>query len=485
MADSFDCPWCKQKGIDVGALICWRCGKPVAAGTCLDSKCGQENRAQAKFCGHCGSDNLIKFRRLPGGVWPPPPEKPRPEPHRPEKPKPEPPRPRPPEARVPPPTAGGLVQETRKVTEQFQAWSIKAPPKDPGVPAPPEDPPKPGESRSITPPDAPGKPGEMRPGSARGVHRSRDEIPPGIRSESAPQPEAEHGGCFQFITTVLVRTVFFLLASGVLYFGKTLLSPGERVAGTAPSTTPASSSSSALPSKGGAGRAGMRWVTIPGGEFQMGAKDVYRARPVHRVRVRSFQIAKTEVIVAQYKACVDAGACTPPDDGGSCNWGKTGRERYPVNCLDWSQAKAFSEWVGGRLPSEAEWEYAARGAGKPRSFPWGEEAATCERAVIAEGGNGCGRDGAWPVCSRAADVSEQGLCDLAGNVSEWVQDLSHETYEGAPKDGGAWEVAGVAQRILRGGAWFFGAPFARVANRQELEPSIRSAAVGLRPAKDL
>ncbi|MBI5244538.1 MAG: SUMF1/EgtB/PvdO family nonheme iron enzyme [Elusimicrobia bacterium] len=92
-------------------------------------------------------------------------------------------------------------------------------------------------------------------------------------------------------------------------------------------------------------------------------------------------MAKTEVTVAQYKACVDTGACAAPDTGGSCNWGVSGRESHPVNCVDWNQAKAFSEWADGRLPSEAEWEYAARSAGKDRKYPWGDEQATCARAV--------------------------------------------------------------------------------------------------------
>ena len=191
-------------------------------------------------------------------------------------------------------------------------------------------------------------------------------------------------------------------------------------------------------------------------------------KPVHRVRVGPFAMMKSEVTVGMYRACVAAGKCSEAKAGAYCNWGQSGREDHPVNCVDWSQATAFCSAAGGRLPSEAEWEYAASG-GEGRKYPWGSEEATCARAVMdAGGGNGCGRGNTtWPVCSKRAGESKHGLCDLAGNVWEWTQDCWHGSYGGAPSDGSAW-TTGCEQgdrRVVRGGSWFNGAGVLRAAFR--------------------
>ena len=232
-------------------------------------------------------------------------------------------------------------------------------------------------------------------------------------------------------------------------------------------------------------KAGIQWVRIPGGTFTMGSEDadLKRARPAHRVTVKSFQLAKTLVTNKQYRACVEAGICTAPGPcGRSFNYRRlmyfwfTG-DNLPVVCVDWNQAKAFSEWTGGRLPTEAEWEYAARSGGRDQKYPWGNEAATCERAGI----EGCGF-GRVPVCSKPAGNTKQGLCDMAGNVWEWVQDLYHSSYNGAPTDGSAWEVGGDG-RVSRGGSMGHDAEAARSANRGGDEPGYREVCVGFRPAR--
>ncbi|MBI5245276.1 MAG: SUMF1/EgtB/PvdO family nonheme iron enzyme [Elusimicrobia bacterium] len=229
--------------------------------------------------------------------------------------------------------------------------------------------------------------------------------------------------------------------------------------------------------KSSQGKAGIVWVRIPGGSFRMGTGNGDEG-PAHQVAVKPFQMAKTEVTVAQYKACVDAGGCTAPDTGKYCNWGVSGRENHPVNCVDWNQAKKFSEWAGGRLPSEAEWEYAARSAGKDREYPWGDEDATCERAVIS----GCG-NGTASMCSKSAGNTAQGLCDMAGNVWEWTQDWYHGSYNGAPSDGSAWLSPAGSDRVFRGGSWGIGAGFARAALRLNPGPGIRFGRLGFRPSR--
>ena len=230
---------------------------------------------------------------------------------------------------------------------------------------------------------------------------------------------------------------------------------------------------------------GIEWVRIAGGTFEMGSNDFSRAQPVHRVTVPTFEMSKTAVTVDQYRACVDAGACTAPDTGGSCNWYKTDRGSHPINCVDWDQAQDFANWLAARLPSEAEWEYAARSGGRDWKYPWGDEEATCERAVMYEGSYpGCGRGSTWPVCSRPTGNTTQGLCDMAGNVSEWVQDWYHHGYDGAPTDGSAWESPAGSDRVIRGGSWHNSAGSVRAADRHSGSPTSRRDSLGFRVARD-
>ena len=259
----------------------------------------------------------------------------------------------------------------------------------------------------------------------------------------------------------------------------------------------------AAPPQGGAG---IEWVTIPGGSFMMGADDGRPdARPKHQVTVKTFQMAKTLVTNKQYQACVKAGACTSPHDiDGTCQiffhaqeikpsiLPKTFQDDdQPVVCVDWHQAKGFAKWVGGRLPSEAEYEYAARSGGKDIKYPWGDETPTCERVVIVnEKGRGCGRETTWPVCSKPKGNTSQGLCDMAGNVYEWLQDWYHDSYTGAPSDGSAWVTppAGKATRVGRGGSWVDTLTDQTVDTRFRGEgdfPFNMDNTTGFRPAKSL
>lgn len=229
------------------------------------------------------------------------------------------------------------------------------------------------------------------------------------------------------------------------------------------------------------------WVRIPGGSFEMGTstgsqwldpytgrmwldKETVGERPVHRVTVKTFELGRTEVTFGQYAACVDAGACTPS----ACTDARYMGKDQPVVCVDWYQASAFAKWAGGRLPSEAEWEYAARGAGLKRDFPWGDEPATCDRAVMwLVDRTACGTGRPAPVCSKPSGNTPQGLCDMAGQVWEWTQDWYHENYEGAPSDGSAWETPVGFRRVARGGSFDNHFMLLRAAARASGDPSYK------------
>lgn len=200
-------------------------------------------------------------------------------------------------------------------------------------------------------------------------------------------------------------------------------------------------------------------VTVPSGPFMQGCNeslddacdsDEY---PYHEVNVPAFEIDKYEVTSSRYGECVDAGGCTEPSTGSSsCNWGESGKDDHPVNCIDWYQAGEYCEWAGKRLCSESEWEKASRGT-DGRIYPWGNEEPTCEYCVMDDGDDGCGTDSTWPVGSKPAGASPYGAHDMSGNVWEWVQDRYHDDYDGAPTDGSAWESPSASYRVVRGGGF--------------------------------
>jgi len=227
------------------------------------------------------------------------------------------------------------------------------------------------------------------------------------------------------------------------------------------------------------------WVEIPPGEFKMGSEQGETdEQPVHEVYISSFEMMRAEVTVAQYEACFEQNVCTEPDTGTYGNWGYPGHESYPLNYVDWHQAASFCDWIGGRLPSEAEWEYAARSAGQDIEYPWGDETATCDYAVmLGEQGCGCGEGWSFEACSIPAGKTGQGLCDMSGNLQEWVQDRYHLDYTGAPADGSAWEEGAMDARCLRGGGFFSEAGPLRAASRQTHPPSFRMSDTGFRCAK--
>ena len=201
---------------------------------------------------------------------------------------------------------------------------------------------------------------------------------------------------------------------------------------------------------------------IPAGQFLMGSldDDPYAEpdeRPVHPVDLDSYWIDVTEVTNGQFAACVAAGGCTPPRH--SFRYGDPSYRAHPVLGVAHDQAAAYCTWAGRRLPTEAEWEKAARGADR-RLYPWGNEPPDGSRANFS----GVRQDTA-PVGSFPAGASPYGALDLAGNVWEWVSDAYEITYyaDSPSRNPAGGESAN--QFVIRGGSWTTEARALRSANR--------------------
>ncbi len=250
-----------------------------------------------------------------------------------------------------------------------------------------------------------------------------------------------------------------------------------------------------------------RMARVPEGTFLMGAEGrATDQRPEHEIFVSAFDLDITEVTVEAFARCVDAGQCVPSDTvhltgvpeseketwNGFCNWGAPGRERHPMNCVDWHQARAFCTWAGKRLPSEPEWEYAASGGEEERSHPWGDT------PMSQVSFNGCGREcvemarglgwiwelqcppDPWPttapVGSFPSSAGRWGHQDLTGNVWEWTA-TPYAQYGAATPDPGKTLVA-------RGGGW--ASRYAGIfltTYRAKFPPEYRAQDVGFRCAR--
>jgi formylglycine-generating enzyme required for sulfatase activity len=256
-------------------------------------------------------------------------------------------------------------------------------------------------------------------------------------------------------------------------------------------------------------------VYVPAGRFEMGSDEdgvdyamqlcsEYRddcqrrwyedQQPAHTVALDGFWIDKYEVTNAQYEKCVEAGACRAP---AVCNWGqptygKADKADHPAVCVDWQGAQDYCEWVGRRLPTEAEWEYAARGPAA-NLFPWGD---TFEGTLANSCDTNCTQDWKYtgyddgyaqtaPVGSYPDGVSWCGAEDMAGNVWEWVSDwYDSEYYRVSPAENPGGPSSG-EHRVARGGSW-------RDGSNGELHlaamrgypgvPSLRTSNVGFRCA---
>ena len=251
---------------------------------------------------------------------------------------------------------------------------------------------------------------------------------------------------------------------------------------------------------------------VPAGEFTMGATDAEvdsalalchefsgggfctrdwfeDAQPQHRVYLDAFYIDKTEVTNAQYRNCVEAEACNTP--GKTTYYDNADYAEHPVVYVSWSDADAYCRWAGKRLPTEAEWEKAARGT-DGRMYPWGNSPDRsklnfCDKNCTYDHKDPSVDDGyktTAPVGSYPAGASPYGVLDTAGNVCEWLADwYGEDYYSQSPSrnpsgpDSGGW-------RVLRGGSWIDYPWNARCASRLRYMPRLRYNYVGFRCARD-
>lgn len=196
--------------------------------------------------------------------------------------------------------------------------------------------------------------------------------------------------------------------------------------------------------------------------------------PPVRVRVPAFYLSRTEVTVAAYRRCVEAGACSPPGFG---TMSRFDRPELPVTFVSWRQAADYCRFRGMRLPREAEFERAARG-GTRRRFPWGDlwNARLANHGRLASDPTDAS-DGfveLAPVGSFPSGRTKEGVYDLAGNVAEWMEDAYSEQPGGPP-------LVGV--RVVRGGDYLSPAPWLRAAARRPVDPEVQSSTIGFRCAK--
>ena len=215
---------------------------------------------------------------------------------------------------------------------------------------------------------------------------------------------------------------------------------------------------------------------LKGGSFMMGSNDDPSEKPVHRVTLKPFALARYPVTVKEWRQCVTAKKCTAE---------AAGEDDTPVRNLSFEDAEQYVAWLSQttqqkyRLPAEAEWEYAAR-AKTATKYWWGNE-------FVKGMGNcqGCGEpyfeNSPTKVGSFAANPL--GFYDMAGGVAQWVSDCWHPAYSGAPSDGSSWDAPNCGERILRGGSWLSDASSLRAANRDHYDAAVRYPTHGLRVAR--
>ncbi len=231
------------------------------------------------------------------------------------------------------------------------------------------------------------------------------------------------------------------------------------------------------------GNDGMTLLYVPAGEFTMGSETGNdEEKPIHTIYLDGFWIDQTEVTNRQYALCVTAGQCISPNETDSSlrsiYYGNSEFDDYPVIYVNWNMAKTYCEWAGRRLPTEAEWEKAARGMDE-RTYPWGED-ISCNEA------NYDPKDSCFGDTTIAGNFtsgeSPYGVYDMAGNVWEWVSDWYSETYyQDSPLSNPLGPDSG-QYRVLRGGSFDSSTSGVRTTNRYRYEPTYTLLSIGFRCA---
>ncbi len=236
------------------------------------------------------------------------------------------------------------------------------------------------------------------------------------------------------------------------------------------------------------GGEGPELIMIAAGSFRMGDVQDGRdksAQPIRLVKIQKpLAIGRYEVTFEEYDKFAQATGRQLPNDGGG------GRGRQPVINFSWEEAVEYGKWLSTqtgkryRLPTEAEWEYAARG-GAETTFWWGNQMKSGMANCV-----GCGSEWDNKVTAPVGSFQPNpfGLYDTTGNVWEWVEDCDHDDYKGAPTDGSAWKKEGGGNcylRVFRGGAWNYGAKGLRSSFRGRGDPGVRSASIGFRLVREM
>ena len=224
--------------------------------------------------------------------------------------------------------------------------------------------------------------------------------------------------------------------------------------------------------------AGAAMIAIPAGEFTMGSENEVE-RPPHAVFVGAFEIDKLEVTNQDFDRFVaETGYVTGAEQAGETSWRYYAKDKpqHPVVKVTWNDAIAFCQWAGKRLPTEAEWEKAARGT-DARSYPWGNQ-WDAARANAKEAGN----RGTTAVGSFPAGASPYGVLDMAGNVSEWTSDW-FQPYPGYPGGDSEAQYFGEKYRVIRGGGWFSDQNLVRTTERSASSMTLANDDVGFRCAR--